>query len=92
MITYKPIKSKNHNARIVSRVTRNGKFRTETTGRDDKFSVAVSTDPKTNTTRTYIDGVVIKYQFNSDREYIELNGRNVATINRVLAAHEKFIQ
>ena len=42
----------NKNARIKSRVSRNGKFRTETIRRDfGTMNMAVSTDPNTKATR-----------------------------------------
>lgn len=46
----------NKNSRIVSRVTENGMFRTETRGRDegsDRF--AISTNTTTNSTSLFID-------------------------------------
>jgi hypothetical protein len=70
--------SYNHNSRIRTRITRNGKLRTETQNREDLFNVAVSTTPRTDSTRFFID---------SDEGSIALNGRQARTVFRALLKH-----
>lgn len=73
----------NKNARIVSRVSRNGKLRTETRRRDfGAANVAVTTDPNSKATRLFIDF--------ENGEYINLSGRQARTIYRVLQAHYEY--
>ena len=73
----------NKNARIKSRVSRNGKFRTETIRRDfGTMNMAVSTDPNTKATRLFIDA--------EDGESINLTGRQARTLYRLLQTHYEY--
>lgn len=74
----------NKNARIVNRVTKNGKVRTETRYRDDGSDrFAVSTDGH-KATSLFIDleGGEIR-----GGETVRLNGRQARTLFRVLEKH-----
>lgn len=75
--------AQNKNARIVSRVSRNGKLRTETRRRDSgSANMAVSTDPNTKATNLFIDF--------EDGDYVKLTGRQARTLYRVLQAHYEY--
>lgn len=79
----------NKNAHIESRVSRNGKLRTETVRRDENaVSMAVTTDPKTNATRLFIDNL----DFVGDLAYdsLSLSGREARTLYRLLKAHYEY--
>lgn len=72
---------KNKNATIRQRSTRNGKFRTETFGRDPRsIEASVSTNPRTNSTQVFID--IVKAD-----EPVRLNGREARTLYRLLQKH-----
>ena len=72
-------RSVNKNARIVSRVTKNYKYRTETSRRDeDTMSAAVSTD-RNGATRMFIDM--------PDGQRLALDGRQARTLHRLLGRH-----
>lgn len=74
----------NKTARIRSRVTRNGKYRTETALREEgSDNIAVTTD-KSNATTVFID--FEGGQFNGG-ETVRLDGRQARTLYRVLSNH-----
>jgi hypothetical protein len=76
---------KNRNAVLVTRKTLNGKFRTETSGRDDDMlSVAVSTDPTTDNTKMFIN-------CNDFGNTVRLSGAQARTIYRALQKHYQFV-
>lgn len=73
----------NKNAVIVNRQDRTGKFRTETSRRDEgSVTMAVSTNSSSNSTQLYID-------FPTDRgsDFVQLNGREARTLYRLLRSH-----
>lgn len=72
--------SQNRSASIRTRTDRNGKLRTETHRRDvDTTSVAVSTDPRSNSTKLFVDTADgFSYQF---------DGRTARTLYRALQKH-----
>jgi hypothetical protein len=70
----------NRNATIRTRETRNGKLRTETFRRDDdSISVAVSTDPKSDSTSLFVDF--------PDASTVRFDGRQARTLYRILQKH-----
>lgn len=72
--------TENRNAIIRAREDRNGNYRTETARRDDySTNFAVSTDPRVNSTRLYID--------RPDGVRIRLSGREARTLYRLLNKH-----
>ena len=72
--------TENRNAVIRAREDRNGNYRTETARRDDySTNFAVSTDPKVNATRLYID--------RPDGTHVRLSGREARTLYRLLSKH-----
>lgn len=72
--------TQNKNASIRTRNDRNGNIRTETFGRDDdSLNIAVSTDPRTEATRVFIDtSNGVSYNF---------DGRMARTLYRALQKH-----
>lgn len=70
----------NKNARIRSRICRNGKARTETFRRDeDATRIAATTDERNNSTALFIDF--------ADGGKVKLNGHEARTLYRVLQQH-----
>jgi hypothetical protein len=75
----KPV-PQNRNATIRTRSDRTGKLRTETFRRDDdSISVAVSTDPRNDSTSLYVD-------FPNQRS-VRFDGRQARTLYRLLQKH-----
>lgn len=75
--------SQNKNARIVSRVSRNGKLRTETARRDQgSTEMAVTTDPRSNASKLFLDL--------DDGSSVSLSGREARTLYRLLSAHFEY--
>lgn len=77
-------RSSNENSRLVRRVTKNGKFRTETRYRDagaDRF--AVSTDSQ-NRTKLFVDFDGGELRGGSS---VVLNGHQARTLQRLLNKH-----
>ena len=83
----------NKNAIIASRTDRTGKSRTETRRRDgDAVKMAVSTDPRNNSTSLFID-----FPFDDDNQVrldgpvsaasVRLDGRQARTLYRLLRKH-----
>jgi hypothetical protein len=71
----------NKNARIVNRIDKTGKSRTETQGRDvGSVEMAVSTDVNCNSTNLFID-------FPYDGGTARLNGHEARTLYRLLRKH-----
>jgi hypothetical protein len=76
----------NRNAIIRARETRNGKWRTETARRDpNSISMAVSTNPRTNTTALFID---LEGPFQGHA--LHLNGSEARTLYRLLQKHYEY--
>jgi hypothetical protein len=95
MYTYKPVKSKNHGSKIVSRVTRFGNVCTETTGRDDDFSVAV-TKNRNGKTQVYIFGLESQTThphlvIGDQPAPVQITVRQARTIARVLEKHAQWL-
>lgn len=77
--------SQNKNASIRTRSDRRGKLRTETHRRDDDaVNVAVSTNPKTDSTTLYIDM--------PEGESFRFDGRTARTLYRTLQKHYQFTE
>lgn len=77
----------NRNSRIVSRIDRTGKVRTETTNRDGgTLDIAVSTDTRTNTTRVFFDAEGREGNFGG-RADLSLTGSEARTLYRTLQRH-----
>jgi hypothetical protein len=73
----------NKNARIVSRVARNGEMRTETVRRDPgEFNVSVSTDQRMDSTRLFLD---LEGRF--EGAALELTGAQARTLYLTLQRH-----
>jgi hypothetical protein len=73
----------NKNARIRSRICRNGKQRTETFQRDDDTTrIAATTDKRSNSTALFIDF--------PDGDKVKLTGHEARTLYRVLQQHFDF--
>lgn len=71
----------NKNARIVTRIDRTGKLRTETQRRDTgSILMAVSTDQRNDSTNLFID-------FPGCEGNVRLNGREARTLYRLLRNH-----
>jgi len=72
--------TQNKNARIRSRICRNGKARTETFRRDeDSTRIAATTDERNNSTALFIDF--------PDGDKVRLSGHEARTLYRVLQQH-----
>ena len=72
--------SANKNARIRSRICRNGKARTETFRRDEFTTrIAATTDERNNSTALFIDF--------ADGDKVKLSGHEARTLYRVLQQH-----
>ena len=73
----------NKNARIATRITRNGKRRTETRNREDGFSAAISTNSN--------GGSLLFLDFDGGNiaggETIKMSGARARTLYRLLARH-----
>lgn len=75
--------SQNRNASIRSREDRTGKLRTETFRRDeDTVSVAVTTNPRTDSTFLFID--------TPDGATYRFDGRSARTLYRALQKHYRY--
>ena len=75
--------AQNKNARILSRVSRNGKLRTETARRDrGTTEMAVTTDPTTHASKLFLDL--------DDGASVSLSGREARTLYRLLSAHFEY--
>ena len=75
----------NRSASIRTREDSRGKLRTETFRRDeDTVSVAVSTNPVSNSTSLYIDS--------ANGECLSFDGRTARTVYRALQKHYQFTQ
>ena len=73
--------AQNRNAVIRTREDRTGKTRTETARRDDStISVAISTNPKTDSTRMFVD-------FPNRGGVVEFSGSEARTLYRLLQKH-----
>jgi hypothetical protein len=73
--------TQNRNAVIRTREDRTGKTRTETARRDDStISVAISTNPKTDSTRMFVD-------FPNRGGAVEFSGSEARTLYRLLQKH-----
>ena len=74
----------NRSASIRTRSDSRGKLRTETCRRDeDTVAVAVSTNPKTEATRLFID--------TPEGETYSFDGRTARTLYRALQKHYQFV-
>jgi uncharacterized protein YigE (DUF2233 family) len=81
----KNVVPQNRNAAIRTRQDRRGNLRTETFRRDDSTSsVAVSTDPRNDSTRLFID--------NADGSSYSFDGRTARTLYRALQKHYRSTQ
>ncbi len=80
----KKVQTANHNSTIVTRQDRTGKFRTETTRRDSGITVAVSTNPQSDSTMLYVDA--------PNGESFRFDGREARTIYRALQKHYRFTE
>ena len=75
--------STNHNATITSRIDRTGKFRTETSRRDEgSVTIAVSTNPKSDATTLFVDA--------PNGDTFRFDGRIARTLYRALQKHYMF--
>ena len=80
MTSKKNTVSKNKSASIRTRNDRHGNLRTETFRRDESsLNVAVSTNPKTDSTRVFID--------TATGETFSFDGRTARTLYRALQKH-----
>ncbi len=78
----------NQHATIRTRIDRNGRLRTETTGRDSGFDVAISTDTRTNSTQVFIDETGRDAAaFGKYGTALSLDGRQARTLFRALKRH-----
>ena len=77
--------STNKNAHIRTRIDRTGKVRTETHRRDPgTLDVAITTNPRTNSTRVFFDTLGCGEDGLAD---LELNGRELRTIIIMIQNH-----
>jgi hypothetical protein len=77
----KKFNSQNRNAVIRTREDRTGKTRTETCHRDEgTVTVAISTNPKTDSTRMFVD-------FPNRGASVEFSGSEARTLYRLLQKH-----
>ena len=72
----------NRNSTIVSREDRTGKLRTETTRRNTGITVAVSTNPVSDSTVLFVDS--------PNGDTFRFDGREARTIYRALQKHYRF--
>ena len=80
MASKKNTVSQNKSASIRTRNDRRGNLRTETFRRDeDSLNVAVSTNPKTDSTRVFID--------TAEGDSYSFDGRTARTLYRALQKH-----
>lgn len=78
----------NRNSRIQSRTDKTGKLRTETARRDIGSTVmAVSTDPRSNSTNVFID-----FSSFGSTDNVRLNGREARSLYRLLRKHYKEVR
>ena len=82
MIRRKNTQSANRNSTIVSREDRTGKLRTETTRRNTGITVAVSTNPVSDSTVLFVDS--------PNGDTFRFDGREARTIYRALQKHYRF--
>ena len=69
----------NKNAVIANRIDRTGKWRTETSRRDEgSLNAAISTDSNSNTTRLFLD---------FPDASVSMSGREARTLFRLLSSH-----
>lgn len=76
--------AQNRNARIASRLSKGSKLRTETRGRDDGITMAVTTDKRSHNTQLFIDFDGGNANGGST---IRLDGRKARTLFRLLSTH-----
>lgn len=77
--------SQNKNARIVSRIDRTGKSRTETQRRDEgSVRMAVSTDDRNDSTNLFID---FPSNDSDGVDTVRLNGHEARSLYRLLRKH-----
>jgi hypothetical protein len=90
MATKRTKRSKRHvtankQARLVSRLDRNGRVRSETTRRDpNAFNAAIRTDQGVNSTTLFLDNVDGLYS------ELRLNGHQARTLFNLLRKHYSF--
>jgi hypothetical protein len=76
----------NKNSRVITRLDRTGKVRTETSRRDNgQFDVAITTNERDNSTRVFIDN--LGRRGNMPYADLELNGREARTLYLALQKH-----
>ena len=76
---------RNRSAALRSREDRRGNLRTETYRRDEEsVAVAISTDPRNDSTRVFID--------NLNGESYRFDGRTARTLYRALQKHYQFTE
>ncbi len=79
--------STNKHATFKTRIDRNGRIRTETTGRDSGMDVALATNRRNNSTQVFIDlQGRAGWSFNGGAD-LTLNGRQARTLYRALQRH-----
>ena len=76
----------NKNSRVISRIDRTGKFRTETSRRDNgSLDLAITTNLSTGATRLFIDEM--GREGNQAYPTIDLNGHQARTLFLALQKH-----